>query len=181
MMKTNWSWAFLLALLMAFTFHYSATLVQNKYTYLYDHYYQRTPFKNLTHLREYRDQIDNRLTLGKSLRKKGIKVESVESGYTDKGYDVSDPDEYQKKIYYVNDDLYIIFDWDEREITALKEKESIRQAIADQYKDMPVDGDIQNIFSAYDLLIRSDENSRHYIIEPTIENTFRFIEDGYSY
>lgn len=179
MMKTNWSWAFLLALLMAFTFHYSATFVQNKYTYLYDHYYQRTPFKNLTHLREYRDQIDNRLTLGKSLRKKGIKVESVESGYTDKSYDVSDPDEYQKKIYYVNDDLYIIFDWDEREITALEDQVSIQEEISEQYENILEGSGIRYSHSAYKVSINDGNGMylRYFIIEPTKKDTFRFIED----
>lgn len=117
-MKTNWLWGLFLAFIMALTFHYSTTFIQNKYTYLYDHYYTKSPSTNLTYLKDYEKQIDNRLTLGKALKEEGIKVESIESGYTDKGHEVSSPKAYQKRLYYVNDDLYIIFDWDERKITA---------------------------------------------------------------
>lgn len=132
-------------------------------------------------MKKYGKQIDNRLTLRKALKNIGVKVTSIEGGYTDKGHLVNDPESYQKKLYYVNEELYIIFDWDEEKITAKADKQSIRNDISSINRQINENGDrdIRFLHSAYSLIIR-DENmdyKKYYIIEPTKNDTFKFTLD----
>lgn len=177
-MKMNWFGAFLLAFIITFTFFFIATYIEKKYTYLYNHYYQNHPYNTLIHLQDYSEKRDNYITLGKALKNEGIKVNSIEGGYTEKGHINSPPEHFQKKLYYVNNDLYIIFDWDKEEITRIEDKQSIRQAIAKQYGDFPEVSDRRFSHSEYTFSMLDEDGMtvKRYIIEPTERNTFEFIQ-----
>lgn len=178
LMKSNGIWALIFALFVAIIFYSSATAVENKYAYLYEHYYKTTSYENLTHLKEYDEKRDNRFTLGKALKNIGVKVTSIEAGYTDKGHLVSSPDAYQKKLYYVYDDLYIIFDWDERKITAQTDKEKMLQLLYERYEQINEDMHSDTLYAPHTIALVNEEYKllKDFLIVPTKEDTYIFIQ-----
>lgn len=196
-MKTNWIWAISLAFLITFGFYHSTKYIEGKNAYLYTHYYQTTPYTDLTSLKEYSEKIGNYVVLGKKLKQEGIKVKSIEGGYTNLGHLANNPISYQKKVYYINEDFYIIFDWDSEEITTKADKSLL---ITSLYEQTEISNDyelaylleIQDnylepnyfygnyfVYTAYEISnhFESGQRTNFYKLIPTNEDTFEFIGD----
>lgn len=177
-MKSKVIWALALALIVAFCFTFIANSIENKFGYVYDHYYKRTPFTNLTHLNEYGSQIDNRLTLGKALKEIGVKANSIHGGYTEKGPLAKASESYIKKVYHVNDEIYIIFDWDKEKITAYADYNEMLKILYEGYDKF--NGIHSNVFySEYGIILRNEDNlvTGNLKIFPTNEGTFEFFDE----
>jgi hypothetical protein len=93
-------------------------LAGDRYRYFLKHYYQSTGYTNLLHLQEYGDQKGNYLTLTHELNKEGIKVTSLFTGSNDKRdwRTIEEQKSYVQAIYYANDHLYVLYDWEREEI-----------------------------------------------------------------
>lgn len=178
-MKSKWLVVLGFAFIMALIFYGSAKFIENKYAYIYAHYFQTTHNRDLTKLKEYSKTRDNYITLGQKLRKEGIKVKSIEGGYTERGYNIPEPESFRMKLYYINDDIYIIFDWDEGRISKKADKQMILDLMIEQQGEIDVHSFDRINYTAKSVTFLKNHgmSAKSYRLAPTKSNKFKFVED----
>lgn len=153
-----------LSIVVVFLFVFIFFTVDAKYSYIFEHYYQRFPYSNLLNLPEYSNQQGNFITVSQRLEQDGIKVTSLNEGNTDNFNPEIIGVSFSKMIYFVNHEKYIIFDWDKKEIIYSTDKRELEASLIDF---MEKNGKVINYEGSFVTVRYSDGETRNYRIIPT--------------
>lgn len=161
--------AIIFAIFVVSLFLILTNYIDRNFDYVIKHYYNSgNGYRDLFSIGEYRNQKGNYLTVRSKLRKEGIKVNHIVHGNTDNLNWDRVSETYTKGIYYVNNELYIIFDWNVKEISKLVRNEELGQHLIEKEN-------IKNIeritYTRYSIIIDSVD----YTIYPNSDNEFDFI------
>lgn len=121
-----------ISVFMAFVFISLTLFIHSHYGYIFQHYYQKFPYSNLLSIQEYSNEKGNYLTVRDRVKDKGISVDIISEGNTDLGDSNIRETPFTKMIYLINSQQYIIFDWNQKEITAFINKEELQQIAEEQ-------------------------------------------------
>ncbi|MCZ0703010.1 hypothetical protein J2T56_001276 [Natronobacillus azotifigens] len=120
-----------MALVILFMFTFLADTIDEKYGYMFSHFYSRHPYTNLLQLNEYRNINGNYITIKDKLSQQGVVVDSIYEGHivdVHEGIDRS----ITRGIYYINKQYYIIFDWIEEDVVILITKEEVSDLLLEK-------------------------------------------------
>lgn len=132
--KMRFPIAFTISAALSLLFVLLTMFIDARYDYILKHYYQSTPYTNLLNLADYSTQKGNLILIRNSLLKQGIHVKYISEGNADL-FDskVSAADQpYTNKIYFINEQSYIVFDWERRISTTPVTKEKMEQLFINQ-------------------------------------------------
>lgn len=169
-MKSKWGFVLLIGLFLSLCFYMSATFIENKYEHSYVHYYEMTGHTNLLALKEYKERPGNYIVLSKALRAEGFKITSIEDGYTEKGDLLNTTEPYKKKVYFINNEHYVIFDWEEQIITNTADQQTMYEHLLKQYDSLKNYTSNDFLYDSHVMII----DGTGYQIQPGLDDTFKF-------
>ncbi|MCG8501880.1 MAG: hypothetical protein MJB12_15960 [Firmicutes bacterium] len=154
-------------------------LLESNLHYIISDYYEKTPYESLVYISEYAKTKGNYITVREKLISEGFSVDYIVEGYTDR-FDVSIKEEvisYSKRVYYVNYDFFIIYDWNNNEIVASITEDSLQDLFIDKINIT----NYERIWYTGSTM-RARLNDGHvliYKLVPNKDNDFDFVKINY--
>ncbi|WP_139367482.1 hypothetical protein [Bacillus alkalicellulosilyticus] len=105
--------------------------IDTRYGYILEHYYQKYNYSNLLSVTEYKQQRGNFFSIINALSSKNTKVTSIKEGNTNINHQNT---VLTKGVYLINDELYVMFDWENEEIVSLMNTYEVQELIVERLK-----------------------------------------------
>ena len=154
-------------------------LLESNLHYIISDYYEKTPYESLVYISEYAKTKGNYITVREKLISEGFSVDYIVEGYTDR-FDVSIKEEvisYSKRVYYVNYDFFIIYDWNNNEIVASITEDSLQNLFIDK---MNITNYERIWYTGGNIAVKpNDGKILAYRLVPNKDNDFDFVKINY--